>query len=140
MKISSTLFFSLLTILSLNAAAHGEDKPGPHGGHIRMPGAFHTEVVKEKGAYRVYLLDVNWKNPSLLDSDVKASIQSGKKKTELTCVKESDSYLCKTSLPEIGMLKIIAKREGQTGGIPSTYNLPLKFDRPSHKMPEHDGH
>jgi len=140
MKTPGTLIFSLLTILSLNGFAHGEDKPGPHGGYIRMPGAFHTEVVKEKNGYRVYLLDINWKNPSVLDSDVKASIQVGKNKTDLNCTKESDSYLCISSLPQKGMLNINSKREGQAGGIPSSYNLPLKFEIPKSEMPEHKGH
>jgi hypothetical protein len=27
------------------AWGHGEDKPGPNGGYIQMPGAFHTELV-----------------------------------------------------------------------------------------------
>ena len=57
----TALIFSTLTVLSVNLFAHGEDKPGPHGGYIRMPGSFHTEVVKEKAGYRVYLLDINWK-------------------------------------------------------------------------------
>ncbi len=81
MKTPSTLFFAIVTTLSLNVFAHGEDKPGPHGGFIRMPGAFHTEVVKEKEGYRVYLLDINWKNPSVLDSAVLASIEVGKKQS-----------------------------------------------------------
>ena len=140
MKATRTLIFSILTSLSLNVFAHGEDKPGPHGGYIRMPGAFHTEVVKEKEGYRVYLLDINWKNPSVLDSSVAASIQTGKKKTDLACAKESDSYLCRSSLPQKGILNINSKREGQTGGIPSSYNLPLKFEVPQNEMPEHKGH
>lgn len=139
MKTSTTLIFSLLTALSINVFAHGEDKPGPHGGYIRMPGAFHTEVIKDKNGYRIYLLDINWKNPSVLDSSVSASIQTGKKKSDLTCTKESDSYLCKSSLPEKGELNIIAKREGQTG-IVAKYKLPLKFEIPQDEMPAHNGH
>ncbi len=140
MKTTFALTFLALTALSLNVFAHGEDKPGPHGGYIRMPGAFHTEVVKEKDGYRIYLLDINWKNPSVLDSEVKASIQNGKNKTELICLKESDSYLCKSSLPQKGILNINSKREGQAGGIPSSYKLPLKFEIPKDEMPEHKGH
>lgn len=139
MKTPRALIFSTLIALSLNVFGHGEDKPGPHGGYIRMPGAFHTEVVKEKEGYRVYLLDINWKNPSVLDSSVTASIQSGKKKTDLSCTEESDSYFCKSKLPEKGALNIIAKREGQTGAV-SSYKLPLKFEIPQNEMPEHKGH
>lgn len=140
LALSNALTFLVLTILSLDALAHGEDKPGPHGGYIRMPGTFHTEVVKEKAGYRIYLLDINWKNPSVLASDVKASIHIGENKTELNCTKESDSYLCKSSLPQKGILNIIAKREGQVGGIPSSYKLPLKFETPKDEMPDHKDH
>ena len=125
----TALIFSTLTVLSVNLFAHGEDKPGPHGGYIRMPGSFHTEVVKEKAGYRVYLLDINWKNPSVLDSSVSANIQVGKKKTELTCAKESNSYFCKSSNREEGVLNIDAKREGQKG-MTSSYKLPLSFEIP----------
>lgn len=139
MKKSAAFLFSVVITMSMNLYAHGEDKPGPHGGYIRMPGAFHTEVIKEKDGFRVYLLDLNWKNPSVLDSSVSASIQVGKKKTDLICTQESDSFLCKSSLPQKGDLNIKARREGQTGGI-SSYKLPLKFDSPQNEMPEHKGH
>lgn len=128
MKTIGALIFLFFTALSLNGFAHGEEKPGPHGGHIQMPGAFHTEVVKEKGGYRIYLLDINWKNPSILDSSVTAFIQVGQNKTNLHCSKESDSYLCISKLSLKGDLNIIAKREGQTGKVAS-YKLPLKFRR-----------
>lgn len=139
MKKPASLVLSILTALSINAFGHGEEKPGPHGGFVRMPGAFHTEVVKEKDGYRIYLLDINWKNPSVLDSALSANIQVGKTKTELACSKESDSYFCKTSLPPKGDLNITAKREGQVGGV-SSYKLPLKFEVPQNEMPEHSGH
>ena len=51
------LFASIWT--ATNAFAHGEDKAGPHGGFIRMPGAYHTEVVPvSKNQAKVYLLDM----------------------------------------------------------------------------------
>lgn len=133
------LILIALTTFRVFAFAHGEEKPGPHGGHIRMPGAFHTEVVKEKEGYRIYLLDINWKNPSVLDSSVSASIHAGEKKTDLNCSKESDSYFCKSSLPQKGDLNINAKREGQTGGV-ATYKLPLKFEMPLSETQKHKGH
>ena len=139
MKTPTVLCFWILTILSLNVFAHGEDKPGPHGGYIRMPGAFHTEVVNEKEGYRVFLLDINWKNPSVLDSSVSASINFGKNTTELTCSKDKESFFCKSSLSQIGVLNIHAKREGQAGGV-ATYKLPLKFEIPEKEMPAHHGH
>ena len=36
--------------------AHGTSEPGPHGGEIRMPGAFHVEALAVDGRLRVYLL------------------------------------------------------------------------------------
>lgn len=128
--------FALLEILSLQIFAHGEDKPGPHGGYIRMPGAFHTEVLKIKEGYRIYLLDMNWENPSVADSSVKATVKIGKKKTDLNCVKEKDSYLCKTKLKEKGELEVTAKREGQMGNE-AVYKLPLKFEK---SKAAHEGH
>lgn len=139
MKKPSVLIFSILITLSLNLYAHGEDKPGPHGGFIRMPGAFHTEVVKENEGYRVYLLDINWKNPSVVDSSVSAFIQVDKKKTKLICTKTLDSFFCKSSVAQKGVLNIDAKREGQMGAI-SSYKLPLKFEIPQYEMPKHQGH
>lgn len=139
MKTLTVLIFSLLAALSINVYAHGEDRSGPHGGYIRMPGAFHTEVVKEKNGYRVYLLDINWQNPSVLNSEVSANVQVGKKKTDLNCTKESNSFLCTSSLLQKGKLNIMAKREGQVGGI-SSYKLPLKLEVSQHEMPDHNGH
>ena len=133
------LIFTIVTAFSLNLFAHGEDKPGPHGGYIRMPGTFHTEVVKEKNGFRIYLLDINWKNPSVLDSSVTAFIQLGKKKTDLACEKMTDSYFCSSKLKEKGELNIIAKREGQMGDV-SSYKLPLKFEIPKKEMPDHMSH
>lgn len=136
MKTLAAFIFTTITALSTIAIAHGEEQAGPHGGYIRMPGAFHTEVVKEKNGYRVYLLDINWKNPSVLDSSVIASIRVGNKKTKLTCSKQTDSYFCQSSLAQTGELDIKAKREGQVGAV-SAYKLPLKFEVPSNEMPEH---
>ncbi len=43
----------------------------PNGGFIKMPGAFHTEVVPVgQNKLKVFLLDMNWKNPSILNSNL----------------------------------------------------------------------
>lgn len=139
MKTLSLLLSLFLTSLPLNTFAHGENKPGPHGGYIRMPGAFHTEVVKEKDGYRIYLLDINWKNPSVADSSMTASIRAGQNKTDLVCRKESNSYFCLSKSADKGELNIAAKREGQSGAAVS-YQLPLNFEVPQQEMPEHMGH
>lgn len=125
-----------ISIFSKFAFAHGENIPGPHGGYIRMPGAFHTELLPEKDGYRVFLLDINWKNPSVMDSSVSAVLVINSKKTELICNKESDSFFCKPKSTTAGILEITAKREGQNGGI-SSYQLPLKFESPDSKHSQH---
>ena len=60
------LIISILisSLVGLTAFAHGEDKPGPHGGHIRMPANFHTEVIQDlDGSFHIYLLDMQFKEP-----------------------------------------------------------------------------
>ena len=130
------ILFSFIQIFSFQIFAHGEDKPGPHGGYIRMPGAFHTEVLKDKEGYRVYLLDMNWEKPTTVDSSVNVVIKTGKKKVEIKCTAEKDSFLCKTKLKEKGELQLTAKREGQMGNE-TVYKLPLKFEKLN---TSHEGH
>ena len=38
-------FLVTFILMTSQSWAHGEDKYGPHKGFIRMPGAFHTELV-----------------------------------------------------------------------------------------------
>jgi hypothetical protein len=111
------------------AWAHGEDRPGPHGGAIRMPGAFHTELVLlAKGEFKVYLLDVNFKNPSTTKSELQVQYLD-KVSAKADCqIQENLYYLCK--LPQTvdftkkGELRVVATREGQ-GGAEVVYPLPL---------------
>lgn len=144
MKHFLLLTCAALSLYSANLFAHGEDKAGPHGGYVRMPGAFHTEVIKEgKDKLRVYLLDINWKNPSVKDSSVEATIKNGKTTTVLSCEKETDSYVCSSkngTLKLKGQLEILAKREGQVG-VAAVYPLPFKFEiSKEQKQDSHEGH
>ena len=127
------LRISLLFVLcfcSAQVLAHGEDTPGPHGGYVRMPGAFHTELVPGKNqAFDVYLLDINWTNPSVRSSKVDAHISQKKKSTRLVCEISGDHFRCR--IPQgidlkSGSIEVLAEREGQKG-IPAIYNLPLVF-------------
>lgn len=143
---------SLFLILALSLPAslawgHGEDKSGPNGGFIQMPGAFHTELVPVgKNKLKVFLLDFNWKNPSVKDSSLKVTYHSGdpsSKKPEAACeIKESRYYLCsfpKTlDVTKSGKLTLASKREGQEG-MEISYDLPLKLAAPadSHKGHHH---
>lgn len=112
--------------------AHGEDKPGPNGGYIRMPSNFHTEVVPDgESKIKVYLLDINWKNPTLRQSHVKAILAEKKSSTPLSCEVQTDYFLC--TLPKgknfkAGRLEIDATREKQKGAL-AIYDLPFSFTK-----------
>ncbi|MEK7690290.1 MAG: hypothetical protein AAB425_04645, partial [Bdellovibrionota bacterium] len=77
------------------AWGHGEDKPGPHGGHIRMPGAFHTELlVRSASEVDIFLLDVAWKNPTTQKSSVVVELKIGAETASLKCVTLEDRFRC----------------------------------------------
>lgn len=123
---SMILPFTFLFIGSL-VFGHGEDKPGPHGGRISMPGSFHTEVILQKDqSLRVYLLDLHFKNPTTKNSSVQAQILNGKTKISFACVSEFDSFVCKApkKYPLKGELQITATRENAVGNV-AAYTLPL---------------
>lgn len=109
--------------------AHGENKPGPHGGHIRMPGAFHTELVLEEDqSLSIYLLDMNFESPQIKDSNVEVFLKSKKgEKIPFKCMPmNEDHFHCmpekKFSLK--GELKIKAVRN-KAAGNEAVYKLPL---------------
>jgi hypothetical protein len=117
---------AIALILTLKAHAHGDDKPGPHGGFITMPGAFHVEVVpRSKQHLDVYLLDAEWKNPTVKESSV--TIRYGD--TAAKCEVKTEFYEClfpKTvDLTKSGNLSVDATREKQKGNT-AVYKLPLK--------------
>lgn len=124
---------ALVTSLFLGKAvafAHGENKPGPHGGEIRMPGAFHTEVVLvTANKLKIYLLDINWKNSTVTNSSVDANF-SGHHKSQAVCEKDKDAFLCSfdesVNLKHQGTLVIKAIHNNQKGNAVE-YKTPLKF-------------
>lgn len=117
------LLFTLFA--GLTAEAHGEDKPGPHGGQIRMPGAFHTEVIAHPNGYQIYLLDINFQNPTVKNSEVKASIKSVGRAEQLKCETHPDHFFCKfSSPPQSGTLTIEPTRESLRGNA-AQYNIPF---------------
>jgi hypothetical protein len=124
------LFFNPNSVL-----AHGEDQLGPHKGFIRMPGAFHTEVVLDGSqTIKVYLLDLEWKNPLVEKSSVQVSYLDEKKMSESAlCKAKKDFFLCsfsrKVNLKKNGTLKVIALRKDQVGQE-AIYDLPLKLLTP----------
>lgn len=131
----------IMTMITTQADAHGENRLGPNGGYVRMPGPFHTELVpSENNSFKVYLLDMEWKNPSIKDSRVTVSFHS-KEKSTAQCKVEKNFYICsfdpKVDLTKKGELIVQAKREGQVGNEVK-YLVPLALERPmshsKHKM------
>lgn len=133
------LLTSILLAASVNAFAHGEDKLGPNGGYLKMPGGFHTEVVPEKdGKLKVYLIDINFKSPTVKNSKVAASINNGSKK-DLNCTAKRDHFICDSTKADLkkGTLNIIAERS-ETKGAEAVYELPLALAKPGTEMKGED--
>jgi hypothetical protein len=119
-----SLFFSIHTY------AHGEDAPGPHNGHIKMVGTFHIEVAADTdGSFHVFLLDVNFKNPTIKDSSIEMTLDQKGKKNPFKCeVMGRDHFHCKPLgkyTLKNGQLLVKAKRENAVGD--TSYELPLKW-------------
>lgn len=140
------LFMTFVLLMTFNVFAHNENQYGPHGGYIRMPGTYHTELVpKENQLFNIYLLDVNIKNPTTKNSSVSLSYQ-GKTgtKTSYKCIKVKDYFSCsldsKVAVLDLksGALIVEASREGKTGKAVE-YSLPLSLDSsaPAHSKMHH---
>lgn len=139
----------LVLFAATQALGHGEHLPGPNGGYVQMPAGFHVEVVPKKSALDIYLLDMDFKNPVVDGSDVKASIHRGTKILSLSCTSSKTNFVCLLpkgeQLKNKGELKIRANRLGVEANE-ATYPLPLK--RPAapktsadpHSTHSHSGH
>ena len=104
------VIFIASLFISFQLFGHGGNKPGPHGGKIKMPGMFHTELIlNDQNSFKVYLLDMKFKNPTIKRSTVHYSIDNGKM---VPCSPKNNFYLCKTKkiLKKEMTLKIHAKR------------------------------
>ena len=132
-----TLLSSILLIISLKTFGHGEDKFGPNGGYLKMPGNFHTEVVPEKdGKLKVFLLDISFKSPVVKNSKIAVTVSNNKKK-EINCTAKRDHFLCETSKADLskGTLNIVAERNA-VKGADAIYDLPLALAKPATEMKE----
>lgn len=123
------LVLSLITVFTLQAGAHGEDKPGPNGGFISMPGSFHVEVVPVSAReIEVYLLDINWEKPTTTESSVELKHGSVSAK----CVAKGDSFFCTfpraIDLTKAGEIRVNATRAKQRGNAVK-YVLPLRLEK-----------
>jgi hypothetical protein len=133
------LLFFMISFTFTYAFSHGEDKPGPHGGFIKMPGAFHTEiVVAAKNSVKIYLLDINWKNPSVAKSKLETRWNDGE--LAKCSIEKKKYYLCAFASPadltQPGKMTVKAERAGQSGAL-VTYDFPLKLGAGAS---EHSGH
>lgn len=125
-----SIILIILLLLPLAVWGHGENSAGPNKGFIRMPGPFHTEVVPIGGnQFKVYLLDINFKNPSVKNSTLQL-IFADKLSTPAHCsIDNKTYYLC--SFPKsLAMNKgtrliLNSQREGQKG-MEVIYELPLQ--------------
>ncbi len=120
----------LLLGISFNSFSHGEDKYGPNNGYIRMPGAFHTELVPLKNnKFKIYLMDVNNKNITVENSSVALTYKTNGKNIDFSCTKQVYAFECETSKAistDKGELIVKAKRLNQTGKN-AVYELPLRL-------------
>lgn len=126
MKIVTLLSFFLSSEIVL---AHGMNKLGPNGGYIRMPGAFHTELVDKGNKMRVYLLDIQFKNPVTADSSVSIKYK-GSKESEYACIKSQNYFECKkpdSGLKNVKEVILNATRNKSKGGE-AVYTVPLKLE------------
>ena len=124
----------ILTFASFGAFAHGEDKPGPNGGHIKMPSNFHTELLLQpNNELKIFLLDIQFKNPTTEQSSVNAFYKNKKRQINLKCKPVNTYYAC-SGLPQAfkGTVFIKANRLGAEANLNAEYKFPLtEFSKPA---------
>ncbi|EMK00368.1 MULTISPECIES: hypothetical protein [unclassified Leptospira] len=126
------IFIAILVFLfNFPILSHGENKPGPHGGLIRMPGNFHVEILDlGNSKYQIYLLDINFENPSLKSSSLVAKLRTSEGYKNLSCEAAKNSFIC-TGDPKSKKTKkeliLFANRENSKGSE-IKLELPLKKD------------
>lgn len=122
------VLLALISITALQVWAHGEDRPGPNGGFITMPGPFHVEIVPQGSrTVKAYLLDMNWLNPTIKDSSL-TIVHKAQSDTKADCRAAKDHYVCEFAPPvdlKSGKLSVEASRDKQKGNTVD-YPLPLK--------------
>ncbi|EQA53936.1 hypothetical protein [Leptospira kmetyi] len=124
-EVAKLVLSVLLIFASYGLLAHGEHEVGPNGGTIRMPGGFHTELVLLKEGLKVFLLDIEFKNPSTKNGKLQAKIVQGKTEQKLECQAHPDHFFCPVSkIPTSGKIVLKATRE-KMEGIDAVYDLPI---------------
>lgn len=126
-KIVTSLF---LILFSSGSFAHGMNSLGPNGGYIKMPGAFHTELVDNGNTMQVYLLDMGFKNPTTIDSSVKIKYH-GDSHFDYLCKKSTNSFICEK--PKNGLKDykevVISVVRNKIQASEAVYSLPLKLEK-----------
>ncbi len=133
------LLTSILLAISVKTFAHGEDKLGPNGGYLKMPGNFHTEVVPSKdGTFKIYLVDINFKEPTVKASKVSVWI-TNKRKSEIKCEPMKDHFHCFPKGVNLnkGTLTVEAERNS-VKGAEAVYKLPLALAKGEIEMKAED--
>lgn len=122
----SVLFSSLM----FGVTRHGEGKLGPHGGFVRMPGEFHVEILPaEAKQLKVYLLDLQNREPLIIASSVRGTLKQNNKEFEFTCISDHDYFLCQLpqeSNLDSGELHLRTVRREAVGRL-AVYKLPLSL-------------
>lgn len=125
------------------AWAHGEDKPGPHGGHIQMPGAFHTELMLDKDeSVHIFLLDMNFKNPTTKDSEISVTAKDKKSEVKFDCsIMGGNHFHC---IPQGSIAKkkeiIVKAIREKIVGNEAVYKLPLAPFKATAESPKQESH
>lgn len=136
------LLATLILLPSLSWA-HGEDKAGPNGGHIQMPGAFHTELIVDKDqSAHIYLLDMNFQNPTTKDSDVKVIARTKKSEVKYNCnIMDGNHFHCVPTKKVSAKTDLIvqATREKAVGNE-AVYKLPLPAFKEAAKDKKEESH
>lgn len=134
-------FAFIAILISFTAFGHGENKPGPHGGEIRMPGSFHTELVVQGSTAKIYLLDMAFKNPLTEKSSVVVSAEGKSGNVKPHCATKESFFECHfpKDLKNYKSLIIKPERKGQKGKE-TRYTLPLKFSSDVNLTEDHTHH
>ncbi len=87
---------------------------GPHKGRIVAVANYNLEILWENDFARIYLLDSEFKNPTVQGSVVGVFIKAGNTESEMNCVVIEDYFECKQSGKKFkkGQLAISSKRNG----------------------------
>ncbi|MEI7973054.1 MAG: hypothetical protein WCH11_01665 [Bdellovibrio sp.] len=135
LKYNNLLVLLGYAILSANlysspSEAHGENRPGPRGGFVEMPGAYPSEPVRVGRDLRVYLIDIEYRHPEVKNSSVELTYKSAKITEKLKCRPHQDHFSCSLT-PKVrktqGRLELKSMRLGQVGNM-VTFSLPLRHE------------